>query len=237
MDGDKEGFKRSFFGGFFLDVSKLCWQKLPEEVCGCSGESLLHRREFEALRRGTSDHLLAWGNFWSSPSVTAHPFSKGKAHVVLRGPPTICVDGRWWRELRFSRGACWGQNGARCEREVRQRDGGDEAPWQRVSSVKVYIQRCDTAMFLMYRSENRSQVSECFSNILFFVKRRGYSKVCLSDAATEDCSANISQSYLRFWKILRFFQKLVCTSVVSFPDTLSVCIVKKKKKSFRLTKC
>lgn len=239
MDGDKEGFKGIgfCFFCFFLDVSKLCWQKLPEEVCGCSGESLLHRREFEALRRGTSDHRLAWGNFWSSPSVTAHPFSNGKAQAVLRGPPTICVDGRWWRELRSGGGACWGQNGARCEREVSQRDGGDdEAPWQRVSSVKVYVQRCDTAMFVMYRSENGSQVSECFSNIMFFVKRPGYSEVCLSDAVTDDCSANISQSYLRFWKILRFFQKLLCTPVVSFTDTLSVCIVKKKKKRFRFTK-
>lgn len=126
-------------------------------------------------------------------------------------------------------GACWGQYGARCEREVRQRDGGDEAPWQRVSSVKVYTQCCDTAMFLMYRSKNRSQVSECFSNIVFFVKHPGYSKVCLSDAAAEDCSANISWSYWRFWKILRFSKKLLCTSVVSFTDTLSVCIVKKKK--------
>lgn len=172
MDGDKEGFKRSFFGGVFLDVSKLCWQKLPEEVCGCSGESLLHRREFEALRRGTSDHLLAWGNFWSSPSVTAHPFRKGKAHVVLRGPPTICVDGRWWRELRFGGGrvlrpkwgevregsasARWGWRGAMATSVISEglhpalwhRNVFDVPQWESLSSLRVFQQHhvlCQTS--------------------------------------------------------------------------------------------
>lgn len=86
MDGDKEGFKRSvlFFFFFFLDVSKLCWQKLPDEVCGRSGESLLHRREFEALRRGTSDHLLA-GEFLILAQRHATSVQKRKSTRCLPG--------------------------------------------------------------------------------------------------------------------------------------------------------
>lgn len=168
----KKVSKDRFFGGFFLDVSKLCWQKLPEEVCGCSGESLLHRREFEALRRGTSDHLLAWGNFWSSPSVTAHPFSKGKAHVVLRGPPTICVDGRWWRELRFggaraeakmgrgARGKCVSAMG------VTRRHGNECHQWRFTSSVVT--PRCFwcTAVRIALKSPSVSATSCSLSNVL-----------------------------------------------------------------------
>lgn len=106
---------------------------------------------------------------------------------------------------------------------VTRRHGNECHQWRFTSSVVTPQCFWCTAVRIALKSP------ECFS-IMVFVKHLGYSKVCLSDAATEDCSANISQSYFEILKDFKVFQKLLCTPVVSFTDTLSVCIVKKKKK-------
>lgn len=110
------------------------------------------------------------GFFWSSPSLAAHPFQRRKSTRRLPGS-SDCLPGQQMMERpAFLGGVCWGQSGAKCDRDVRQRDGGEEAPWQRVSSVKLYIQCC---WFLMCRSKNRSKGPEWFSNIVVLVKHPG----------------------------------------------------------------